>query len=424
MSDIVIEAENLSKYYKLGQYNSGAFYKDMQAKLALRFGKTDPNMKIGQSEKAKDRDGFYALDDVSFKIEQGSCVGIIGRNGAGKSTLLKILSRITLPTEGQVRIKGKVASLLEVGTGFHPEMTGRENIYMNGAIMGMTKRDIDNKIDDIIEFSEIGDHIDTPVKRYSSGMYVRLGFAVAANLDSDILIADEVLAVGDAEFQKKALGKMNDVSTHNGRTVLFVSHQMNAVHALCKEGIVLNEGKIKKTGNIDDCIKYYQKNLYLNNSIVDVSKYNNEFFDLIEFELVDAELAVINNSVHNDDECYVKIKVNMKKLHSAFTIGYAVYDDMGALVYWTNATDSYEKYTEMHLGDNVILGEIPKHFLNEGNYSIRLMTGLHFQEWLVDPDKDSPTRDLVIRGGLSNSPFWTMKRPGICAPVLTWKRVE
>jgi lipopolysaccharide transport system ATP-binding protein len=257
MADIAVQVEHLSKMYRLGVINNGTLWQDLQTFFALKFGKEDPNSKIGEDKYSGDKDHFWALKDISFDIKQGERVGIIGKNGAGKSTLLKLLSRITAPTEGIIKIKGKVASLLEVGTGFHGELTGRENIYLNGAILGMKKRRINEKLDQIIEFSGIERHIDTPVKRYSSGMFVRLAFAVAAHLDSDILIADEVLAVGDAEFQKKALGKMQDLSTGEGRTVFFVSHNMQAVKSLCSHGLVLQEGKIQFNGKIDEATSTY-----------------------------------------------------------------------------------------------------------------------------------------------------------------------
>jgi len=257
MSNTAIQIEHLSKMYRLGVINNGVLFRDIQTWIALKRGKEDPHSKIGENKYSGDKDHFWALKDLTFDIKQGDRLGIIGKNGAGKSTLLKILSRITTPTEGTVKIKGKVASLLEVGTGFHGELTGRENIYLNGAILGMKKRRINEKMDSIIEFCGIDQHIDTPVKRYSSGMYVRLAFAVAAHLDSDILIADEVLAVGDADFQKKALGKMQDLSTGEGRTVLFVSHNMDAVKNLCNSGIILGKGEILKKDNIDNIIDEY-----------------------------------------------------------------------------------------------------------------------------------------------------------------------
>lgn len=225
-------------------------------------GKEDPFLKVGSvndRSKAADSDYVWALKDIDFKVEQGDVVGIIGKNGAGKSTLLKLLSKVTSPTTGTIKAKGRIASLLEVGTGFHPELTGRENIYMNGTILGMTKQEIDRKLDEIVAFSGCERYIDTPVKRYSSGMSVRLGFAVAAHLDPEILVVDEVLAVGDAEFQKKAIGKMQDVSSGEGRTVLFVSHNMASIKALCRRGILLENGSVRYDGSISDTVELYLK---------------------------------------------------------------------------------------------------------------------------------------------------------------------
>ena len=256
-----IEFNNVSKQYKLGLVSTKTLSHDLnrwwQTKI-LR--KDDPYLKIGsvndRSAKA-DSDYVWALKDIDFKVEQGDVVGIIGKNGAGKSTLLKLLSRVTNPTTGTIRARGRIASLLEVGTGFHPELTGRENIYMNGSIMGMNKAEITRKLDEIVDFSGCERYIDTPVKRYSSGMTVRLGFAIAAHLDPEILVVDEVLAVGDAEFQKKAIGKMQDVSKGEGRTVLFVSHNMASIRQLCKSGILLNNGTIETSGNINDVVTHY-----------------------------------------------------------------------------------------------------------------------------------------------------------------------
>ena len=234
----VISVENLSKSYRLGQIGSGTLTDDLRAWWAKKRGKSNPLLKIGQEDHYNNNGAdIWALKDVSFQVEQGEVLGIIGRNGAGKSTLLKILSRVTAPTSGKVKVKGSIASLLEVGTGFHPDLTGRENIYLNGAILGMTKEEVKCRFDAIVSFSEIEKFIDTPVKRYSSGMYVRLAFAVAAHLASEILLVDEVLAVGDAEFQKKCLGKMGDVA-HEGRTVLFVSHNIGAINNVCDSGMI------------------------------------------------------------------------------------------------------------------------------------------------------------------------------------------
>ena len=256
-----IEFENIGKQYRLGLVSSGTISHDLNRWWTMNIRhKEDPYLRIGETNDRSHKgnsDYVWALKDINFSVEEGDVVGIIGKNGAGKSTLLKLLSRVTAPTIGQIKVRGRIASLLEVGTGFHPEMTGRENIYMNGAIMGMTKAEISRKLDEIVDFSGCERYIDTPVKRYSSGMTVRLGFAIAAHLEPEILVVDEVLAVGDAEFQKKAIGKMQDVSKGGGRTVLFVSHNMAAVRSLCKSGIVLENGHISYTGTSESAISYY-----------------------------------------------------------------------------------------------------------------------------------------------------------------------
>lgn len=264
MSNTVIKVENLSKQYRLGEVGTGTISHDLNRWWAKVRGKEDPFLKIGETNDRTSKgssDYVWALKDINFDIQQGDAVGIIGRNGAGKSTLLKILSKTTTPTTGSIKIKGRIASLLEVGTGFHPEMTGRENIFLNGAILGMRKKEIARKFDEIVDFAGVERYIDTPVKRYSSGMYVRLAFAVAAHLESEILIVDEVLAVGDAEFQKKCLGKMSDVSKGEGRTVLFVSHNMGAVKTLCDNAILLEFGQMKEYSDVDSVLNsYFKKN--------------------------------------------------------------------------------------------------------------------------------------------------------------------
>jgi lipopolysaccharide transport system ATP-binding protein len=273
MSNTAIKVENLSKIYRLGEIGTGTISRDMERWFKTKVLKQeDPFLKIGETNDRANKgvsDIVYSLQDINFEIQQGEAVGIIGRNGAGKSTLLKILSRVTTPTTGRINIKGRVASLLEVGTGFHPELTGRENIYLNGAILGMRKREIDSKLDEIIDFSGVERYIDTPVKRYSSGMYVRLAFAVAAHLESEILIVDEVLAVGDAEFQKKCLGKMGEVSKGEGRTVLFVSHNMGSINSLCQKGLVLNNGNVSFGGDIRLAVDDY-----INSKIGQVSSFD------------------------------------------------------------------------------------------------------------------------------------------------------
>jgi lipopolysaccharide transport system ATP-binding protein len=260
MSKIALKSEHISKMYRLGLVSTKTLSHDLNRWFHKIRGKEDPYLKIGEANDRSSKgtsEYVWALKDIDFEIEKGDSVGIIGRNGAGKSTLLKILSRVTQPTTGSLKVKGRIASLLEVGTGFHPELTGRENIYLNGAILGMRKKEITSKLDQIIDFSGVERYLDTPVKRYSSGMYVRLAFAVAAHLESEILIVDEVLAVGDAEFQKKCLGKMGEVSKGEGRTVLFVSHNLSAVETLCNKGIVLQHGALVAEGNAKEMVKRY-----------------------------------------------------------------------------------------------------------------------------------------------------------------------
>ena len=257
---VAIKVENLSKQYRLGTVDRVTFKEDAQRWWAKLRGKEDPFLEHtleNNREKKSESNYVWSLRDLNFDIEQGDVVGIIGRNGAGKSTLLKILSKVTAPTLGTVKMKGRIASLLEVGTGFHPELTGRENIFLNGAILGMRKHEIQRKLDEIISFAGIERYVDTPVKRYSSGMYVRLAFAVAAHLESEILIVDEVLAVGDADFQKKCLGKMGDISKSDGRTILFVSHNMPSISTLCNNAIFLQNGKLIKQGSASECITAY-----------------------------------------------------------------------------------------------------------------------------------------------------------------------
>jgi lipopolysaccharide transport system ATP-binding protein len=274
MSNTAIKVENLSKAYQLGQIGTGTISRDLERWFAKVRGKEDPFLKIGEvnEQDSKSSSGVvWSLRDINFEVEQGDAVGIIGRNGAGKSTLLKILSKITAPTTGKISGKGRIASLLEVGTGFHPELSGRENIFLNGAILGLRKKEITRKFDEIVDFAGIERFIDTPVKRYSSGMYVRLAFAVAAHLESEILIVDEVLAVGDAEFQKKCLGKIGQVSQGEGRTVLFVSHNMASIQKICRTGILLKNGLIASQGSIGEVVTEYLSSNVQSNAIYDMT---------------------------------------------------------------------------------------------------------------------------------------------------------
>lgn len=306
MSKIVIKAENISKQYRLGEIGTGTISHDLNRWWYKVRGKEDPFLKIGESNDRSQKgesDFVWSLKDINFDINEGDIVGIIGRNGAGKSTLLKLLSKVTKPTTGQFKVKGRIASLLEVGTGFHPEMTGRENIYLNGAILGMRRAEIRRKFDEIVDFAGIERYIDTPVKRYSSGMYVRLAFAVAAHLESEILIVDEVLAVGDAEFQKKCLGKMNDVSKGEGRTVLFVSHNMDSISKLCENVMLLSKGTLEGIDQTNKAISSYL-NQY--------SELNNGNLIVESFDSISNKINLLEVRVNNKENCEVHLNDDKK----------------------------------------------------------------------------------------------------------------
>ncbi|MBU2649617.1 MAG: ABC transporter ATP-binding protein [Bacteroidetes bacterium] len=287
MSKVVIELENISKQYRLGVVGTGTLSHDLNRWWAKIRGKEDPTKKVSSRNVLHQVDAKYvwALRDVNMKVEEGTVLGVVGKNGAGKSTMLKLLSQVTGPTTGEIRVKGRIASLLEVGTGFHPELTGRDNIYLNGAILGMTKREINRKFDEIVEFSGVKKYIGTPVKRYSSGMYVRLAFAVAAHLESEILIVDEVLAVGDAEFQKKAIGKMKDVST-SGRTVLFVSHNLTAVEQLCNKAVLMQNGTLTLDGSVADVLETYKKSSL---EVGEVRPYGTKQVEFLDYSILDMD---------------------------------------------------------------------------------------------------------------------------------------
>jgi lipopolysaccharide transport system ATP-binding protein len=316
MSDIILKAENISKQYRLGVVGTGTISHDLNRWWHRIRGKEDPFLKIGavNDRSAKANSNYvWALKDINFEVKRGEVLGIIGKNGAGKSTLLKILSRVTIPTAGEVKTKGRIASLLEVGTGFHPELTGRENIYLNGAILGMTKTEIKAKEEEIIEFSGCQMYVDTPVKRYSSGMRVRLAFAVAAFLEPDILVIDEVLAVGDAEFQKKAIGKMQDISKGDGRTVLFVSHNMAAVKSLCTRAIVLEHGRVVFEGGTDETVGYYMSiNNQQNNQPLEerIDRLGNQKFKVSDISFYNDKDKKTVDIISGD---YLKIKIKIAK---------------------------------------------------------------------------------------------------------------
>jgi lipopolysaccharide transport system ATP-binding protein len=427
---VAITVENLSKQYIIGHQPRERYtaLRDVLANGAKRLAhKLAHPFAIPENDARHET--FWALKDINFTIEQGDRVGIIGRNGAGKSTLLKILSRITEPTSGRIKIRGRVSSLLEVGTGFHPELTGRENIYLNGAILGMGKAEIVRKFDEIVAFAEVEKFLDTPVKRYSSGMYVRLAFAVAAHLEPEILIVDEVLAVGDAQFQKKCLGKMEDVGKE-GRTVLFVSHNMNAVEQLCKSAILLDQGEIRYfSGDVREVVKEYLfgtgERRTAGNWFNRGDEFSNPWFKPLRFQITDEQGNGLVMPVHNDQQMWVTIEAEIGQHDPALTIGYAIYADDGTPLYWSYQTDQAEdRWPKLEKGICILKSKIPSRLLNEGDYRLELLGGLHFRKWLFEPGKGVPDILLQIRGGLSDSPCWMGRRPGILAPVLGWEVVK
>ena len=309
MNNTVIEIDNVKKQYRLGTIGGGTLRGDIESFWARLRHKDDPNLKIG--EKAyKKNEKFMALDGTSFNVKKGETIGLIGRNGAGKSTLLKLLSRVTAPTEGEIRVNGKISSMLEVGTGFHPELTGRENIYLNGAILGMTRKEVDRRIEEIIDFSECRQFIDTPVKRYSSGMFVKLAFSVAAHLDSDIMLMDEVLAVGDMNFQKKCIDKMVSVARDEGKTIIYVSHNMQTIRQLCNRCVVLDKGRVIYDGDVDTAI-----NIYLKNDEITAKLYN-DFTDCHKFNFLTDKVIMESLEVLDKERCYFtdgeKIKFRLR----------------------------------------------------------------------------------------------------------------
>ena len=366
-----IEFNNISKQYRLGLVSTRTLSHDLNRWWAMNIrGKEDPYLKIGSVNdraSAADSEYVWALKNIDFKVEQGDVVGIIGKNGAGKSTLLKLLSKITSPTTGTIKARGRIGALLEVGTGFHQEMTGRENIYLNGAIMGMNKQEITRKLDEIVDFSGCERYIDTPVKRYSSGMTVRLGFAVAAFMEPEILVVDEVLAVGDAEFQKKAIGKMQDVSKGDGRTVLFVSHNMAAIRNLCKSGVLLENGKVRKTGTIDDVVgQYVVANMAEIGDIPFVSEFHRVGVQTKEIEILSIQrLSAYKIDSHDDIVFLARVRRNSNIQKFQFTtlidnvanggtrVGLAYSDEM----LWPAGKDEAEFEIR-----------IPEHHLTRGKY--------------------------------------------------------
>lgn len=425
----VIKAENLSKSYLINHQQAAN-----GGNLAKRFSRLANNYRqrllhpLASPEENTSTELFWALQDINFEIGEGQRVGIIGSNGAGKSTLLKILSRITPPSSGRISLTGRVSSLLEVGTGFHPELSGRENIFMNGAILGMSRNEIRRKFDAIVAFSEVEKFLDTPVKRYSSGMYVRLAFAVAAHLEPDILIVDEVLAVGDAAFQKKCLGKMSEVSSE-GRTVLFVSHNLNAIQQLCDSALYLKQGKIidhvSGMDKLEGLIQQYYASTTSQGKAhwasTDTS-HANPWFSPTAMYASDSHGIVSDRSIRNDETLTITLEGDIKTPNQELALGFIAFDEFGTPVFASKITDgSKDQWPTLKPGTNRLQCKIPPRLLNEGCYSFKLVGNIvGGRGWLFKPRETTVGIEVNIQGGLSDSPHWFNKRLGVVAPVLPW----
>jgi lipopolysaccharide transport system ATP-binding protein len=416
-ADIAIRVEGLGKKYLIGHMTSERYtaLRDVIARTAKGLVRTTTDMLHGRAIITGDTtEEFWALKDINFEIKRGDAIGIIGRNGAGKSTLLKVLSRITDPTEGRVEIRGRVASLLEVGTGFHPELTGRENIYLNGAILGMRRTEIRRKFDEIVAFAEIEKFLDTPVKRYSSGMYVRLAFAVAAHLDPEILIVDEVLAVGDTEFQKKCLGRMDQVA-QGGRTVLFVSHNMAALRKLCGQALMLNEGRCGELGPADVVIANYlrQHGTEVTSTWSQSSRYKNEFFTPTRMILLEQHTVEIEGILHQHPYNLV--------------IGLAISTHSGDLIFWTTHRDATDEIRSVRDERSVRFRvPLPGQLLNAGEYVVQLSVFLWGDAYGADRQviryQDGPRIELPIAVSTRGSSFFGLPgRTGVLAPLIKWE---
>jgi lipopolysaccharide transport system ATP-binding protein len=383
----------------------------------------------GRAETSAGDERFWALRDVSFTIEEGEVVGVIGHNGSGKSTLLKIISRITAPTAGEIRLDGRVGSLLEVGTGFHPELTGRENIFLNGAILGMRQREIREKFDEIVAFSGIEEFIETPVKRYSSGMQMRLAFSVAAHLDTDLLFVDEVLAVGDADFRKKCLGKMHDAA-RSGRTVLFVSHNMNSIRQLCGRVLWLDHGRL-----VEDTVDVYHavgRLLFGSERVGSNAAWRaggengleTPVFSLVDFRVCDQTGDPVSQPIGNDRLLQVALTVDVHQLDPKLGLGYAVISEAGEVVFMTLSTDAGRpSLPALALGQNKLVCELPNRILNEGRYKIDFIARIG-NGWLSEPLHARASVTVEIGGDVYAPEFWRGPRSGILAPVYAWHRVE
>ncbi len=423
MSEVILQVKNLSKQYRLGEVGTGTFSHDLNRWWHKVRGKEDPYLKIGETNNTASKgagDYVWALQNVSFEVKKGEAIGIIGKNGAGKSTLLKILSRVTSPSKGAFRAKGRISSLLEVGTGFHAEQTGRENIYLNGAILGMSKAEIRDKFDDIVDFSGVGRYIDTPVKRYSSGMYVRLAFAVAAFLEPEIMIVDEVLAVGDAEFQKKCLGKMNK-DANNGRTILFVSHNMEAVKKLCSSAILLENGQLVAQGSTESIINQYLSNYALTKPkqewIFQNAPGNNSL--KLKSIILKNQTNPSSNLIHIHDSFEIAISYwNLNEQHRiGMTLRFFSEQNIFLFVTGTGVEKNWhgKKFVNGLYTSKVL---IPAHMLNSGKYRVEIQMG-HAQREELAKFNDLITFEIIESSEGRGANF--NKAPGFFRPMLNWE---
>jgi len=409
MSNIAISVENLGKCYQIGELENYYTLRDSLTNIIKYPFKLISNG--GDVKKKSEIEYIWALKDVNFEVKHGEIIGIIGRNGAGKSTLLKVLSRITTPTEGRVKINGRVGSLLEVGTGFHPELTGRENIYLNGSILGMSKKEIERKFDEIVDFAEIEKFLDTPVKRYSSGMYVRLAFAVAAHMEPEILIIDEVLAVGDIAFQKKCLGKMDDVSKQ-GRTILFVSHNMTSINQLCEKSILLEEGQIVEYSQTEIVLNKYFS-MQLNTSTKKYNLNNNEISNL-RFYTCDKNYLE-KNLFKTSDEIGITIEFSCFSNTKGLRIGFDLFNYRNECIFRSFDDDINQIERNGNTFKKICI--ISPNLLQAGTYEIRLQIGIHNIKWLIDGTVNK-FFDVEHLDGVNK--HYADYRPGIIMPELEW----
>ena len=432
-SDIAISVKNVSKTFKIPHEKVSS----LRGAAVSVF-------------KKKSYEEFKALDDVSFEVKKGEFFGIIGRNGSGKSTLLKILAGIYHPDKGKVHTNGRISPFLELGIGFNPELSGRDNVYLNATVLGLTKKEIDEKFDSIVKFSELERFIDQKLKNYSSGMQVRLAFSVSIHANREILLMDEVLAVGDSNFQKKCLREFGRYKSMN-KTVILVTHDIATIQKYCDRALLLRNGKIVKIGKAEEVGDEYiyqnmsdeekrvlnEKNLKKDELNFEIekkgefgewvnseSKFNNKYFTPIRLSCLNDSGRVNTGSFKRNENAWVEIECDIKEINNELTVGYAMYDSYENLLFWSYFTDSrFDKIDLLKKGKHILRSMLPPQILNEGEYKIEIIGGIHFKEWILHPGGNNPHIFVKIEGGLSSSHFWAAKRPGIVAPLIEWSEI-